>query len=483
MLLINQLWGIKFMRRLALLCSAALLLGGAAAKADLPPAPQPPDQIKTLARDILQTMIETNTVHANGTMKLAESMAARFHNAGFAPEDVALLAPAEHPTQGNVVVRIRGKGKGRPLLDIVHLDVVEAKPEDWTVDPFKLTEKDGWFYGRGTLDIKGDAAALATTLIRLKGEAFVPDRDIIVAFTSDEEGGDANGVDFLLREHRDLIDAELVLNPDAGGGISKDDKRLYIGLQTSEKTYVTFRAEVTNKGGHSSLPEPDNAIYRLAAGLTRLSKLSFPVHTTATTKAWFGEMAKLESGQLRQDMEAMTRTPLDPAAVKRLEGLVFYNAMLHTTCVATMLDGGHADNALPQRAGVSIQCRMMPDDTSEKTQALIVKALADPQIKVTVLRPAEPGPESPLSASVTGKMRGVVESMWPGLAMVPDMDAGASDSKYTRGAGIPSYGITGIFTDIDDDRAHGRDERIRVNDFYGDVEFTYRELKAFSAVE
>ncbi len=470
------------MRRLALLCSAALVLSGAA-KADLPPAPQPPDQIKTLARDILQTMVETNTVHANGTMTLAEAMAARFHNAGFAPEDVALLAPAENPTQGNVVVRIRGKGKGRPLLDIVHLDVVEAKPEDWTVDPFKLTEKDGWFYGRGTLDIKGDAAALATTLIRLKGEGFVPDRDIIVAFTSDEEGGDANGVDFLLREHRDLIDAELTLNPDAGGGISKNDKRLYIGLQTSEKTYVTFRAEVTNKGGHSSLPEPDNAIYRLAAGLTRLSKLSFPVHVTATTKAWFGEMAKLESGQLRQDMEAMTRTPLDPAAIKRLEGQVFYNAMLHTTCVATMLDGGHADNALPQRAGVSIQCRMMPDDTSERTQAMIVKALADPQIKVTVLRPAEPGPESPLSAAVTGKMHKVVESMWPGLALVPDMDAGASDSKYTRGAGIPSYGITGIFTDIDDDRAHGRDERIRVNDFYGDVEFTYRELKAFSAVE
>jgi len=471
------------MRRLALLCSAASMLGGTAAFADLPPAPQPPDQIKVLAREVLQQMIETNTVHANGTLKLAEALAARFHAAGYAPEDVALLAPAEHPTQGNVVVRLRGKGKGRPLLDIVHLDVVEAKPEDWTVDPFKLTEKDGWFYGRGTSDIKGDGAALATTMIRLKSEGFVPDRDIIVAFTSDEEGGDANGVDWLLRTHRDLIDAELSLNPDAGGGISKDDKRLYIGLQTSEKTYVTFRAEVTNKGGHSSLPEPDNAIYRLAAGLTRLSKLSFPVHTNATTKAWFGEMARLESGQLRQDMEAMTKPKLDPAAVKRLEGQIFYNAMLHTTCVATMLDGGHADNALPQRAGASIQCRMMPDDTAEATKALIEKTLADPEIKVSVLVPAAPGPESPLTPAVTGKMKKVVESMWPGLAVVPDMDAGASDSKYTRGAGIPTYGITGIFSDIDDNRAHGRDERIRVNDYYGDVEFTYRELKAFSAVE
>ena len=471
------------MRRLALLCSAALILGGLVAKADLPPAPMPPDQIKTLARDVLQKMIETNTVHANGTMKLAEALAARFHAAGFAPEDVSLLAPADHPTQGNVVVRLHGKGKGRPLLDIVHLDVVEAKPEDWTVDPFTLTEKDGYFYGRGTLDIKGDAAALATTLIRMKSEGFVPDRDIIVAFTSDEEGGDSNGVDWLLRTHRDLVDAELALNPDAGGGISKGDKRLYIGLQTSEKTYVTFRAEVTNKGGHSSLPEPDNAIYRLAAGLTRLSKLSFPVHTNATTKAWFGEMAKLESGQLRQDMEAMSKPELDPAAVKRLEGRMFYNAMLHTTCVATMLDGGHADNALPQRAGVAIQCRMMPEDSEAATKALIEKTLADPQIKVSVKIPAAPGPESPLSAPVTGKMRQVVESMWPGLPVVPDMDAGASDSKYTRAVGIPTYGITGIFTDIDDNRAHGRDERIRVNDYYGDVEFTYRELKAFSGVE
>ena len=471
------------MRRLALLCSATLMLGAAAAQADLPPAPMPPDQIKVLARDVLKTMIETNTVHANGTLKLAEAMVARFHAAGFAPEDVALLAPSDHPTQGNVVVRIHGKGKGRPLLDIVHLDVVEAKPADWTVDPFTLTEKDGYFYGRGTLDIKGDAAALATTLIRMKSEGFVPDRDIIVAFTSDEEGGDSNGVDWLLREHRDLLDAEFALNPDAGGGISKGDKRLYLGFQTSEKTFVTFRAEVTNKGGHSSLPEPDNAIYRLAAGLTRLPKLSFPVHTNATTKAWFGEMAKLESGQLRQDMEAMTRTPLDPAAVKRLEGHMFYNAMLHTTCVATMLDGGHAENALPQRAGVAIQCRMMPDETEAQTRALIEKTLADPQIKLSVITPAKPGPESPMTPAVMAKMRGVVEQMWPGVPVVPDMDAGASDSKYTRAVGIPTYGTTGIFTDIDDNRAHGRDERIRVNEYYGDVEFTYRELKAFSAAE
>ena len=471
------------MCRLALLCSAALMLGGAA-RADLPAAPQPPDQVKGLAHGILEQVIETKSVHANGSTDLAQLLAARFHTAGFAPEDLALLAPPDHPTKGNLVVRLHGKGKGRPLLDIVHLDVVEAKREDWSVDPFKLTEKDGWYYGRGTLDIKGDVAALATTLIRMKGEGFVPDRDIIVAFTADEEAeGDANGVDWLLTAHRDLVDAELALNPDAGGGVSEGDKRLYIGMETSEKVFTSFRLEVTNKGGHSSLPEPDNAIYRLANGLARLSRLSFPVHTTETTRAWFGEMAKLEKGQLRQDMEAMTKSDLDPEAVKRLEKHIFYNAMLHTTCVATMLDGGHAENALPQRAGATVNCRMMPDDSAEVVRTQIEKALADPAIKVSVFTPALPGPESAPTPAVMTKMNAVAGSMWPGLPVVPDMDAGASDSKFTRAFGIPTFGISGLFADIDDNRAHGRDERIRVNNFYENVEFTYRLLKAFSAAE
>ncbi len=458
------------------------MLGGVA-KADLPPAPQPPEQVKRLAHDILQQVIETNTVHDKGTTTLAEALAARFHAAGFSPDELTLVAPPDHANQANLVVRLHGKGKGRPLLDIVHLDVVEAKPEDWSVDPFKLTEREGWFYGRGTLDIKGDAAALATTLIRMKGEGFVPDRDVIVAFTADEEGGDANGVDWLLATHRDLIDADLALNPDAGGGVSQGDKRLYIGMETSEKIYTTFRIEVTNKGGHSSLPEPDNAIYRLAAGLTRVSRLSFPVHTNATTRAWFGEMAKLEKGQLRQDMEAMTKTELDPAAVSRLQRHALYNAMLHTTCVATMIDGGHADSALPQRAGAHIQCRLMPDDTPDSIRGLIEKALADPAIKVSVLIPALPGPESVPTPAVMSKMKSVVESIWPGLPVVPDMDAGASDGKFTRAAGIPTFGITGLFADIDDNRAHGRDERIRVNNYSEDVEFTYRLLKEFSLAE
>jgi acetylornithine deacetylase/succinyl-diaminopimelate desuccinylase-like protein len=314
----------------------------------------------------------------------------------------------------------------------------------------------------------------------------VPDRDIIVALTADEETfGEFDGVDWLLREHRDLIDAGLTLNPDAGGGVSSGSRRLYMGLETSEKSYVTFGLEVTNKGGHSSLPEPDNAIYRLAAGLGRIARLDFPVRLSPTTRAYFAALSKTESGQLGRDLLRMataTGTP-DRAAIRRLESSIFYNAMLHTTCVATMLSGGHAENALPQRAGATIQCRMLPDDTQADVQAQLTKALADPAIHIAVISPAIPGPESIVTPTLQRKFQHVVESMWPGVPVVPDMDAGASDSKFTRAAGIPTFGITGIFTDIDDNRAHGKDERIPVSGFYEDLEFTYRLMQAFSAAD
>jgi acetylornithine deacetylase/succinyl-diaminopimelate desuccinylase-like protein len=464
--------------------AATFLLTMSAFANALPPAPQPPDAIKVLAFDVLKSLVETNTTHAYGSTGAAEQIAARLRVAGFAPEDVTLIAPADHPTKGNLVIRLHGQGKGKRLLFIGHLDVVEAKREDWSVDPFLLTERDGYFYGRGTLDMKGDDAALVTNLMRLKQDRFVPDRDIVVALTADEEaGGDANGVNWLLREHRDLIDAGLVFNPDSGGGMSMGDRRLYMGLETSEKIFVTFGLEVTNKGGHSSLPEPDNAIYRLAAGLGRIAKLSFPERLNATTKAYFAQMAKMESGQRQRDMIAVTQPRLDPVAIRRLEADIFYNAMLHTTCVATMIDGGHAENALPQRAHAMIQCRMLPDDTQASVQATLVKALADPAIKVSVTTPAAPGPESVPTPAIMRKVAAVVGSMWSNVPVVPDMDAGASDSKYTRGAGIPSFGITGLFTDIDDNRAHGRDERIPIDGFYEDVEFTYRMMKAFSAAD
>jgi len=462
---------------------AGTLLGAMSAFAgELPSAPQPPEAVRVLAHDVLKTLVEINTTHTYGSTGAAEQLAARLRAAGFAPEELTLIAPADHPTKGNLVIRLHGQGKGKPLLFIGHLDVVEAKREDWSVDPFLLTEKEGYFYGRGTLDMKGDDAALVTNLMRFKQEGFVPERDIIVALTADEEAeGDANGVDWLLREHRDLIDAALVFNPDAGGGVSTGERRLYMGLETSEKIFVTFGLEVTNKGGHSSLPEPDNAIYRLAAGLGRIAHLSFPVRLNGTTRAYFAQMAKMESGQKQQDMLAMTQPKPDPAAIRRLEAGIFYNAMLHTTCVATMIDGGHAENALPQRAHAMIQCRMLPDDTQASVEATLKRTLADPAISVSVITPADPGPESVPAPAFVRKVEAVVESMWPNVPVVPDMDAGASDSKYTRGAGLATFGITGLFTDIDDNRAHGRDERIPVDGFYQDVEFTYRLMKSFSA--
>jgi len=454
--------------------------------ADLPPGPQPPEATKAIARELLKGLVEINSTHSFGSTVAAEWVASRLRAAGFPSEDLTLIAPPDQPDRGNLIIRLHGRGKGRPLLFISHLDVVEAMKEDWSVDPFLLTEQEGYLYGRGTYDIKGDDAALVASLVRLKTEGYIPDRDIVIALTADEETfGEFDGVEWLLRTHRDLIDAGLVLNPDAGGGMSSGNRRLYMGLETSEKSYVTFELEVTNKGGHSSLPEPDNAIYRLAAGLSRIARLDFPVRLSPTTRAYFAALSKTESGQLSRDLMKMANGTgqLDRAAVHRLESSIFYNAMLHTTCIATMLSGGHAENALPQRAGATIQCRMLPDDSQAAVQAALAKALADPAIRISVISPALPGPESVVTPALKRKFEGVVGSMWPGVPVVPDMDAGASDSKFTRAAGIPTFGLTGIFTDIDDNRAHGKDERIAVSGFYEDVEFTYRLMKAFSAAD
>lgn len=452
----------------AIACAASA--NAAPAKSNLPP---PADQ--AVARDILKQLIEINTV--DETAPAVAAVRERLLAAGFAEADLQVLAPAGHPEQANLVIRYHGKGKAKPILWICHLDVVQALPADWTVPPFKLTEKDGYFYGRGTSDVKGDDAALVSALIRMKQEGYVPDRDLIVALTADEEDGDNNGPKFLLEHHRDLIDAELVLNPDGGGGALRDGRPLFYGVQTSEKTYVTFQLETTNKGGHSSEPGPDNAINQLAEGLIRVATLKFPLHITATQRAWFGRMAAFETGQTHDDMLALSGDNPDPAAVARYGSTPFGNAALHTTCVTTQISGGHAENALPQSARSSLQCRMMPGENTADTQKLIETALADPGIKVTVINPANLSPESPLDPVLMKKLDGVVHSMWPGVPIIPVMDFGASDSLFTRGAGIPSYDMGAIFGDIDDVRAHGRDERIGVPQFYEGVEFTYRVMK------
>lgn len=462
---------------------ASLPLAAALAQAP-PPGPLPPPADRALARDILKELVETNTTFEHGTVPAAQAVARRLLAAGFPAADVQVLTPAAYPTKSNTVVRLRGDGKARPVLFICHLDVVEARPEDWSVDPFKLTEKDGYFYGRGSFDMKDDDSAVLESLIRLKREGYVPDRDIIVAFTADEEAGsgDTNGVRWLLADHRDLVDAAFVINPDSGGGDLDHGRRLDLNFQTSEKTYVTYTATVTSPGGHSSLPEPDNAIYRLSEGLVRLSKAPFPARVTPTTRAYFREMAPTQSGQTRADMLTVAQGPGPgfEAAAGRLSATAEYNAQLRTTCVATLLSAGHAENALPQRAQATIQCRLLPGDTAEATEAALAERFADPRIGLAVLYTPAPNPESPLDPAVMKAVAGVAQGMWPGVPLFPMMGVGASDSIYTRAAGLPSYGVGGAFSDMNDNRAHGRDERVGVTAYYEDVEFTYRLMKALT---
>ena len=463
--------------RAALVVATALGICGAAHSAE----PMPPAQYQALAHDILKQLIEIDSTHANGSLGAAQAVAQRALDAGYAGADVSVLAPADHPTKGNVVIRLRGKGHGKPLLIIGHLDVVEANPRDWTTDPFKLVEKDGYFYGRGTEDMKGDDTLVLTAMIRMKKEGYVPDRDIIAAFTADEEaGGDADGVQWLFAAHRELVDSDLVLNTDGEGGWLKNGRRYYVGVETSEKLYATFQLETTNKGGHSSLPRPDNAIYQLTAGLQKLAAYQFPLHLTDTTRRYYGQIALLRTGPERTDMLAVAG-PTPDAAAARLSQDPVQNAQLRTTCVATMLRAGEGESALPSRARATVQCRLIPGETPEQTLASLEKVLGDPGIRVSLAGPIDPSPETPLTADVQARFRRAVDSMWPGVPIIPDMAAGASDSVYARLAGEPSYVSSGMFTDIDDVRDHGRDERVGVHEFYQGGEYIYRLLKVMAA--
>ena len=449
----------------------AFAVDGARAAENPPPADQ------ALAREILKEMVETNSTHANGSLLLAQKVARRAQDAGYGAADVNVLAPPEHPTKGNVVIRLRGKGRGRPLLLIGHLDVVEARREDWTTDPFRLVEKDGYFYGRGTEDMKGDDALMLTAMIRLKKEGYVPDRDVILALTADEEsGGDANGVEWLFKAHRELVDSDLVLNTDGEGGWLKNGKPWFVGIETSEKLYATFELETFNKGGHSSLPRADNAIYELTAGLQRLAAFRFPLHLTATTRAYFSQIAKLTPGPQGADMQALAG-PDSGAAADRLSADPVINAQLRTTCVATMLQAGVIESALPSHAQATVQCRLIPGETPEDTKATLERVLGDPAIKVSIDGPIDPSPETPLTPEVLARFRKAVDIAHPGLPILPDMSAGASDSVFARLAGEPSYVSSFMFTDIDDVRDHGRDERIPVASFDAGGEYAYRLIK------
>jgi acetylornithine deacetylase/succinyl-diaminopimelate desuccinylase-like protein len=437
----------------------------------------PPDAERQLARAIYKEMVEINSGYTTGaTTPVAEAVARRLKAAGFPDADV--FVGGAIPTKANLVVRYRGTGRRRPILLLAHTDVVEAKREDWSMDPFVLAEKDGYFYGRGTGDDKAQAAIWIANLIRMKREGFKPDRDIIVALTADEEGGGPyNGVEWLLKNKRELIDAELCIN-EGGWGESVGSVRLSNDVQVSEKYVVNYRLEVHNKGGHSSLPVADNAIYHLAGALDRLGKFAFPLKVNDVTRAYFKAMSGIEKGA-GPDLAKVAAG--DTAAMRRVaRGSTSWNATLRTTCVATMLDGGHAKNALPQLAGALVNCRVLPGDSISYVTSTLKRVLADTTVTLTIDGTPHSGPPSPMRDDLLGAVTTLTTSMWPGVATVPMMVMGATDGLYLRAAGIPTYGVQGLFYDRDDIRFHGRDERVRVQAFYESQAFLYELVKRLS---
>ncbi len=454
-----------------------LLIAAFSSPAAPPSAPEDPR-----ARAIFKQLIEINTTDtpAGNVTTAAEAMAARLRAAGFPEADVQVLGP--DPRKGNLVARFRGTGERKPLLLLAHLDVVEARPGDWSFDPFTFLEKDGYFYGRGTTDDKAMAAYFVANFIRMKEEGFRPDRDLILALTADEESGDFNGVDWLLKNHRNLIEAEYAINEGGGGGM-RGGRYLVNEIQASEKVYQDFRLEVTNPGGHSSLPVKDNAIYRLAAGLSRLSSFIFPVELNEVTRGYFEKSARMAGDPaVEADMKAVAGTTPDAAAAARLSAsLPYWNAMMRTTCVATLISGGHAVNALPQAATANVNCRILPGVSPAAVRDKLVEVLADPGIAVTFVGEARPSKPSPLRPDVVDAVESITREMFPGVIVVPMMSTGATDGLYLRNADIPTYGIEGTFGEADDVRAHGRDERVGVRQFFEGLEFQYRLVKRLSS--
>jgi acetylornithine deacetylase/succinyl-diaminopimelate desuccinylase-like protein len=459
--------------RCVLLCLAALSTATA--------QQQSTTTFHQLGHAILRELIETNTTHASGnTTDAAVQLANRFKDAGFAEADVQIVGPS--PKNRNLVVRYRGAGKAKPILLLAHLDVVEAKKEDWTYDPFALSEHDGYFYGRGTQDIKGGAATLITTLLRLKAEKIVPDRDLILALTAGEESGASyNGVEWLLKNKKDLINAEYTINVDAGGGEIENGKNTLFAVQAAEKVYHTVTLTVKNAGGHSSLPTKDNAIYRLSAALDRLAAFDFPAKPGDIVKKYFASAATKATPPAAADMRAVSNGTADAAALARLSKTPLYNAFLRTTCVATMLEAGHAENALPQTAKATVNCRMLPGEDPAAVERTLIRVIADTGVHLAPADTAVPSPPSPLRPDLFSIIDASVKSVWGPVTIVPVLETGATDGLYLRNAGVPVYGISGIFIGIDDVRAHGKDERILIKAYDQALDFTYDFLRRLTA--
>jgi acetylornithine deacetylase/succinyl-diaminopimelate desuccinylase-like protein len=475
----------RFAAILTALC--ALCAGSFLAAQQLLPQASPEDRALALA--IFKQLVEINTTDTpQGNVTTATAaMQRRFLDAGFSPADVHLLGPNDR--KQNLVVRFRAAGTpaGKPILFLCHIDVVQALRSDWSTDPFQFIEKDGYFYGRGTQDMKDSDAALVETFLRLHREGYKPARDLILALTADEEGGSSNGADWLVRNHRDLVDAAYVINPDAGGIELDHGKAVVADVEATEKVYADFQITVTDRGGHSSLPRPDNAIYALSAALGRLAAFTFPFELNEITRTYFTNLAQNETGQTAADMRAILATPPDMSAAARLSAEPAFNARFRTTCVATRLDAGDANNALPQKAQAIVNCRILPGHSPEETRKQLIAILADPQISVeyismqgaisaTAPETSAIVPPAPLP-EVWKPLTSLTQAIWPGITVTPVMENGASDSIYFAQAGIPSYGYSAIALERDDVRAHGRDERLPVDSYWKSLDFWYAFAK------
>jgi len=458
----------SFRRALPLLMSMAVC-GGASA--------QPTAVVdRALAREILEQLVAIPTTEADGTVPAAQVLAERLIAAGFPKDDVRILGP--DPRAANLVARFRGRSPRAPaVLLMAHIDVVPARREDWTMDPWTLIEREGWFYGRGTNDNKAGAAMLVANFVRLKREGWQPERDLIILLSADEETTQRS-IQWLLAEHRPLIEAGMAFNTDGGGVITKSGRPAYVDIQVSEKIYADYQLDVTDAGGHSSLVRPDNPIYTLSAALVRIGEHQFPLHVTGETRMFLERSASTESGQTATDMRAVAATPADLAAAARLSRSPFYNARLRTTCVATKLEGGHANNALPQLARAVVNCRILPGLPGADVET-VLRRLAGDKVKVSVLEPPVNSPPSPLAAPLLGQLERLASKHWPGLPVIPTMIAGATDGMYTRSAGIPTYGASGLSEDPEDVRSHGRDERVGVESFHAATQFWFELAKTF----
>lgn len=460
---------------LALVAVAALLPLGLQAQT----APLTADQAQL--REIYQQLVEINTTDSAGSCTAAvTAMAAHLKAGGYSDAEMQLIVPPDGPKKGNLVVRLKGSGASKPLLLLAHVDVVEAKRADWTRDPFKLIEENGVFYARGASDDKAMASVFVANMIRYKREKFAGKRDVIMALTCDEEiiPSKFNGVEYLLKHHRNLIDAELAFNEGGTGFVDKDDKPLYLTIQLGEKVYQTYQLEVTSAGGHSARAPRDNAISHLADGLSRLGKFEFPFSLSPATRAYYERMATVQTGQTAADMQAMLRDPPDRAALDRLYTLnAEHNSTVRTTCVATMVDAGHAMNALAVRASATVNCRILPGQAETMVRETLVRVLADERIEVTPVGEAVLSPSPPMTPALMRAVDGVTREMWPGLPVVPILFVASSDGRYLNNAGIWTYGVSGMFHGPEANGVHAVNEHLRVRSLYNGQQFLYRLVK------